>query len=540
MPSRFIELSNISATISRRSIKFPAALTEKLSLLALFAVITLTACGGLGGEPRIVSTLPPPRTPTPVIEAAIVPNPSAGQATFELQCASCHGVGGAGDGELVIAGSVPQMVSFTSADVLHDITPQAWFDIITEGRIENLMPPWANALTPRERWDVTGYIFGLRYDPADITLGETLWATHCEACPMIAPEAALQQSDADLFDLLGDLLDTPLSDDERWAIVAYMRMQGAAGVEVAASTPEVIRGIVVNGSRDDVPVVDTPVTLFAVNSRFEVTQHEATTDADGQVLFDDIPTGAGYTYAVGVTHEERLFFSDFTRAAGGEMIDVPLTIYDLTDDSSHLTIIDMLYQVTPVEGGAQILQAMTFRNDSDRAYSTNEQVDENVFTSVRVPLPRDSFWVQTPESDNRYIFSESPFMVVDTIPVLPGEMHTIQTMFFVPAVDSALVAQPLEYDLQGEVRLVLHPATMHVQSDQLMPVIEEAERPTSRYSAVLDLNAGEIVRFELRRLTMEPESDTDNLWLLVLISLGVGVLTFIGGVYLVNRFVVPD
>ncbi|MDL5054884.1 cytochrome c [Oscillatoria laete-virens NRMC-F 0139] len=76
-------------------------------MLPVLLAVLLTACGGLSGEPRIVATIPPPPTAAPVsLPAAIQPNIAAGERIYVERCAGCHGLGGAGDGELVVSGQV--------------------------------------------------------------------------------------------------------------------------------------------------------------------------------------------------------------------------------------------------------------------------------------------------------------------------------------------------------------------------------------------------------------------------------------------------
>src|SRR5690242_4509938 len=76
--------------------------------VVLAASLLLAGCGGLAGEPRIVSTLPPSTAaPTEAPYPSSPPDIAAGAQIFAENCTRCHGVGGAGDGELVKSGQVP-------------------------------------------------------------------------------------------------------------------------------------------------------------------------------------------------------------------------------------------------------------------------------------------------------------------------------------------------------------------------------------------------------------------------------------------------
>src|SRR5512134_3360430 len=72
---------------------------------ALVVIMFVTACSGLGGEPRIVATLPSPTAaPTEVGYPAETPDLALGSEVFAQHCATCHGPGGRGDGPLIGSG----------------------------------------------------------------------------------------------------------------------------------------------------------------------------------------------------------------------------------------------------------------------------------------------------------------------------------------------------------------------------------------------------------------------------------------------------
>ena len=130
------------------------------AILACIALaLGLAGCGGLGGEPQIVATFTPPTA-----EVLWQPDISNGARIFADNCTECHGILGDGRGDLVAAGSVPQPLDMTDLRLTAAKSPLEWFEIITEGRIENLMPPWSNALSEGERWDVALYAYTLAYD----------------------------------------------------------------------------------------------------------------------------------------------------------------------------------------------------------------------------------------------------------------------------------------------------------------------------------------------------------------------------------------
>ena len=125
-------------------------------LILLFCLIA-AGCSGLSGEPKVVTTLRPAATTAPVIDSS---DPLAlGAQIFADRCISCHGPGGRGDGDLVRAGQIANVPDFTDPARRAGLTVEDYFEVITNGRIEKLMPPWKDALSEDERWAVAQYAF---------------------------------------------------------------------------------------------------------------------------------------------------------------------------------------------------------------------------------------------------------------------------------------------------------------------------------------------------------------------------------------------
>lgn len=77
-----------------------------------------------------------------------------GKKRFNRTCFYCHGYEGVGG-----KGATLQRRS--------DLTPDVIFNTISNGRIRGsaVMPPWKNALTQEERWQLVAYILSLREMP---------------------------------------------------------------------------------------------------------------------------------------------------------------------------------------------------------------------------------------------------------------------------------------------------------------------------------------------------------------------------------------
>ncbi len=78
-----------------------------------------------------------------------------GRQLYATYCALCHGEDGAGDGPLAHYYEDRPLRSLTSSSIFAQFDGQL-FQTITEGY--SRMPPQAEAMSPRERWDVINYI----------------------------------------------------------------------------------------------------------------------------------------------------------------------------------------------------------------------------------------------------------------------------------------------------------------------------------------------------------------------------------------------
>jgi mono/diheme cytochrome c family protein len=81
-----------------------------------------------------------------------------GQARFEIFCAPCHSIVGDGDG-MVARRGFPHPPSFHQAR-LRDAPDRHFFDVITQGY--GVMPPYADRVTPQDRWAIVAYIRALQ------------------------------------------------------------------------------------------------------------------------------------------------------------------------------------------------------------------------------------------------------------------------------------------------------------------------------------------------------------------------------------------
>jgi high-affinity iron transporter len=85
----------------------------------------------------------------------------AGRALYVKNCASCHGMTGAGDGPAAHTLSTPPP-AIGVRKLTPELTPTLAYNVISVGVRGTVMPAFASSLTPQQRWNIINYIYTLR------------------------------------------------------------------------------------------------------------------------------------------------------------------------------------------------------------------------------------------------------------------------------------------------------------------------------------------------------------------------------------------
>ncbi|MBE2269832.1 MAG: c-type cytochrome [Anaerolinea sp.] len=568
----------------------------KHGIVLCLLIIVASACSGLSSEPRIVASLPPPTpAPTEVGHPVAPPDMALGAALYAQHCVACHGVNGDGDGVLVREGTIVNPGVFSDPATASSQRPLDWHSTITNGRIDKLMPPWRDALTEEERWAVGFYTYTMHYTQAELERGAAIWVDECVEChgeggrgdgeraaelgrevaDLTYLDSMITQSDEVYYvtvtEGVGDNMPAyldELSEADRWAVARYARTLALANVAsigrpnaepgaplsaTAEVTAEAVESLTVSGAVNNGTVSGTvpaaqEMVLFVFDEFMNQAQFSATVGADGRYSLSDIPYSPGSVYVVTTNYRERVFASavrrgdDLLADAADGTLDLPVTIYELTEDPAVITISAMVTQVNVVGDSLQVAQVLTLNNTSDRAFSSSETTTDGRNISAVIALPPGSVVTELPES-NRYIVADDDFAVLDTIPVLPGDGHLIQLLYLIPYGDSAIIEQPLTYALDGTVRVLVNPPSVTVTSAQLPALGTETlgsgGTQYAAYGGTLTLDAGDAVRYDLSGTGLEVSAagevqtpSNSNLPAQFVLVLG-GLALLVGGAYLI-------
>ena len=214
--------------------------------MLLFALL-LAGCAGprsLPSGPTPIPTLIPATQPvslpgqaTPasfIVQSFPARQPSAdlAQPIYGAQCAGCHGDDG--------AGVVPGARNFRDLDYMRGESPASFYAAIAEERGE--MPSFQDRLTSDERWDAVAYLWRFSTTDESLALGRSIYQANCVACHGEDGTGRVLGA-ADFSDLRVMSSRAPrdfyltltqgrgsmpawqgrLSQDERWAVIDYLR-----------------------------------------------------------------------------------------------------------------------------------------------------------------------------------------------------------------------------------------------------------------------------------------------------------------------------
>ncbi|NMC14202.1 MAG: c-type cytochrome [Chloroflexi bacterium] len=448
-----------------------------------------------------------------VVYPLVPPDPNSGKIIYDSKCASCHGANGKGDGER--ANQLPNPVTaLSSLDIIRQAKPSDWFYMIKNGNLERYMPPFPS-LSDRQIWDVVAYLYHISAVDSFQDAGKKAFQDYCVRChgeqakgdgidaaKLSSPPANIadlafmsRMSSQDLYRsiTIGLSPDMPpfgniLSEEDRWAIIDYLRSLKFSSPIVVAVTPTpeitstiasaeplpnvsatsvtetgIITGRVVNGTDND-PTSQLTITLRGFDNSNQVITETTKTTLDGKFSFHGIELVEGRVFIATAEFDNTTYSSDVTVVApGANSLDLPITVYKTTTDPSIIKVdrLHLFFEMVD-DQTVRVIELYIMSNPSNL---TLIQEREGVPT-IKFKLPVGSKNLQFQDSvlGERYI--ETPDGFGDTYGVRPGsgnyqvlfafempynrKMELVQTMLL--PVDAVVILIPEgTLRIQGEI-----------------------------------------------------------------------------------------
>lgn len=468
-----------------------------LRLLVLLTVILAgVGCTGLAGEPEIVSTVPVRATSRPAVPETFDSPVSLerGALVFAENCVRCHGISGAGDGEFALSGQVKNVPNFTDPALTQELSLQDWFDTITNGRLEALMPPWKDNLSADDRWAVAFYTYTLPYTTTAIENGKAFYDAQCVDCHAldgsgtedgVSLQGLVSFTQGNLQNTLKthltDLELPATTDEDLSSIVQYLRLlssesqalpdpnlvvstpQPATTEEVGQAIPQatsvaipetigILRGNIVQGTADGASVEGLEAILHIYDSQLREQIAEYTVDADGAYQYDEVVIRPDFAYRMtvdhmGVNYSSGVYIGDPSQ---NEMV-IDVMVYEIGADESALEITSRATQINLSPQGLYIIEVIDMINQSDRAYIRDNVSTVTESVSVQFALPEGARLQLDHTDPNRILLSDDGLMVFDIAPVLPNSEHYVQYSYLLPIENALEITQPIDYQVTGPI-----------------------------------------------------------------------------------------
>lgn len=455
-------------------------------LSLLFLSFLLTGCISLAED-----VTPPPNyvapTPAPTLAANIfpasAPDVNSGAAIYAEKCAPCHGPTGQGDGSQ--ASALPVAVPpLGRADFAFDKSPARWYEVVTQGNLQNFMPGFSS-LSDQERWNVVAYAMSMSASAERVQAGKALYEVNCAEChgpdgrklpnASLANQqrmAALSNQDIAALSQKGIPPAMPaanLSDEDASALAAYTRTftfassgrVAAAPESTPSETPEstpaesaapaeqrgTIRGTILNGSGGDIPA-GLKVTLHAfihdlATQQFtEGESRETTASSQGTFTFSDLPLSPSDAYYVSVEYGGVVYESTPAIPAndGLQEYDLPITIYETTTDTSSLAISTAHILLDYSQPGIiQFVEFFVFANMGDKTIVAAEAGQPVI--EIPLPVGYQNLQFENGVLGERFLQTATGFG--DTLPIPPTDSQSQYSIVFVFDMPYQADASPL-------------------------------------------------------------------------------------------------
>lgn len=519
-------------------------------LSGVLLALILAGCGSLSLAADV--TPPPNYQPEPQSQPQAVqrstaypllpPDPSNGKVIYAEKCLPCHGETGMGDG--FQAGNLPAPPpAIGSAEIARAARPSDWYEVVTTGRLEKLMPGFSESLSDRQRWDVVAYVFSLSANLEDLSTGQAVYTAQCAACHgdagqgdgMGVPDWTSQHrlailSDMELQTIVADGLGTSmpafageLNDAEQRAVAAYIRTLTYAGSASVArqtqatptsvepteavesieggQTPDTIRALTIEGQITNPSGSAVPeglkVTLIGFSGMEQVSETSTSSDANGRYEFREVEIVPGTAFIVQVEMNGATFNSDILHPADitSESASLPVTVYDTISDVSELSVDRMhVFFDFSVEGKVQVVELYIFANPTGKVIVPAAQ-NQPVLT-FSLPEGATNIQFDAGSLGDRYVKTSDGFGDLAPIPPAP-QQHQVLFSYDLPYGRSLELALPLPMPVNAAV-VMLPPGGVKLESEQLFAAgSRDVQGMTFQLYTATDLAAGSALRVRL-------------------------------------------
>jgi mono/diheme cytochrome c family protein len=404
--------------------------------------------------PAVIPTLVPDGESVPLT----APDARAGAAIYAVKCAPCHGITGAGNGPRAeqIKAQGKLVASLINPARLRAVTPNEWHGVITNGRIQNLMPGFSGSLNAQQRWDVLAHVWALGTTSQTLAAGQALFVQQCASChgahgEMPAGDAKIvlnslaSLAGKSLLDISNGMLRVPVHDGmtalteaQRFAIADYVRSLGytyadpveAGQAKLTGDGQIVLRAL--NGTLNGPAIANLPALLRTYDDNGEVLSRTAQIDAAGVVTFAGLPRADNFFYQAELDYEGGRFYAAPMQMliSGTAVVSGVLPVFETTTDPKDISIAEKHFFVQDIgEGTATIVEFSVFNNSGDKAFIGEDGPGGKRYT-LKLSVPKDAQNLRFDGLGLGRRFFQEGGVIYDTDVVVPGRQAQQITMIY--------------------------------------------------------------------------------------------------------------
>ncbi|RME84300.1 MAG: hypothetical protein D6775_05855 [Caldilineae bacterium] len=383
-----------------------------------------------------------------------------GRRIFQEHCIQCHGAGGKGDGPMAAQAPVP-IADFTEPSFGEERSPMQVFDIISDGKVENLMPPWHGSLSQEEIWDTVAYIWSLHLAPEELASSLQTYESNCAEChgqdgesgqpdvPSLSNKALLGLTDSELRQAVSKPGHPPVAELTEADLVLATTGARSKGLGLAISAPTVVGdGVVIvtarNGTTGEV-LANQPVRLYIVEGDSLVTDRVEQTDEQGRVRFENLPRGESWLYVAEVVYQDLPYSSAMQQFQPDTTeLQVSVDVYEAGGSLDDISITRGHWVISLTSADSiDVGELYTLNNSGNRVY-TGELGPDGINRVLRFDLPARATNVEIEggQSD-RFIIEDN--VIIDTMPLAPGQRQILFRYTLPVEEGSVTIAHPIAY-----------------------------------------------------------------------------------------------
>ena len=333
---------------------------------------------------------------------------------------------------------------FTDPAFVETRSPQDLHDVISDGRMENMMPPWKEALSEQEIWDVTAYVWSLHLDAADLADGAAAYERGCVEChgsdgagaaqtppiPDLADAQWLASNQTEYLDAVTTASHPQVEglSESEIALATEIARDFSLGFGVAATNVggDGIIDVLVENATTGKKLGSAPVRLYMFEADSFVSSRSAETDAEGRATFEALPTDASWVYVAEAQYNDLPFSSDVQQFENqSSSLEIALPVYDGGGTAADIRV-ERAHWVLNLSSPQRldVGEIYILSNTGDHVYDGEKGEDgvRRVLT-LSVPANAANVGVEGATLGERFLVEENA--VIDTMPMVPGQRQVL-------------------------------------------------------------------------------------------------------------------